>query len=95
MGWDGKKALISAEMHFERIHRHAKILGIEVPEGLVDTVISGLEGLEHPGEPNESPDQPNFLLIVEVSSEGEIRLEPRTIQTVSYTHLTLPTILLV
>ena len=80
MGWDGEKTLVSAEMHFARIHRHAKILGISVPENLVDTVYSGLEGLEHPGEPNESPDQANFLLIVEVSSEGEIRLEPLTIQ---------------
>ena len=80
MGWDGEKDLVSAEMHFARIHRHAKILGIDVPDGLVDTVISGLGGLEHPGEPNESPDQANFLLIVEVSSEGEIRLEPRIIQ---------------
>jgi len=80
MGWDGEKSLVSAELHFSRIRRHAKVLGIGIPDDLEGTVLSSLEGLEHPGEPNVSPDQANFLLIVEVSSEGEIRLEPRTIQ---------------
>lgn len=80
MGWDGEKSLVSAELHFSRIRRHAKVLGIGIPDDLEGTVLSSLEGLEHPGEPNVSPDQANFLLIVEVSAEGEIRLEPRTIQ---------------
>jgi branched-subunit amino acid aminotransferase/4-amino-4-deoxychorismate lyase len=80
MGWDGEKDLVSAEIHFARIRRHAKVLGIDVPGDLEEKVRSRLEGLEHPGEPNDSPDQANFLLIVEVSSEGEVRLEPRTIQ---------------
>ena len=80
MGWDGGESLVSAELHFARIRRHAKVLGIGVPDDLERTVLSRLEGLGHPGEPNDSPDQANFLLIVEVSAEGEVRLEPRTIQ---------------
>ena len=36
--------------------------------------------MEHPGEPNDSPDQSEFLLIVEVDKEGQIRMEPLTIQ---------------
>lgn len=76
MGWDGEKSLVSAELHFARIRRHAKVLGIDIPDNLEAAVLSRLDGLERPGEPNDSPDQANFLLIVEVSSEGEIRLEP-------------------
>ncbi|MBK70064.1 MAG: hypothetical protein CMB53_01510 [Euryarchaeota archaeon] len=80
MGWNGGKSLVSAELHFARIRRHAKVLGIDIPHDLEETVFSRLEALEHPGEPNDSQDQANFLLIVEASSEGDIRLEPRTIQ---------------
>ena len=80
MGWDGKNSLVSADLHFARIRRHAEILGIDVPEDLSDIVLSGLGGLEHPGEPNDSPDQSDFLLIVEVSKEGQARIEPLTIE---------------
>ena len=80
MGWDGKNSLVSADLHFARIRRHAEILGIDVPEDLSDIVLAGLGGLEHPGEPNNSPDQSDFLLIVEVSKEGQTRIEPLTIE---------------
>ena len=80
LGWDGNNSLVSAELHFARIRRHAEILGIDVPEDLSDIVHSKLGDMEHPGEPNDSPDQSEFLLIVEVDKEGQIRMEPLTIQ---------------
>ena len=80
LGWDGNNSLVSADLHFARIRRHAEILGIDVPEDLSDIVHSKLGDLEHPGEPNDSPDQSEFLLIVEVDKEGQIRMEPLTIQ---------------
>ena len=79
-GWDGNNSLVSADLHFARIRRHAEILGIDVPEDLSDIVHSKLGDMEHPGEPNDSPDQSEFLLIVEVDKEGQIRMEPLTIQ---------------
>ena len=80
LGWDGNNSLVSADLHFARIRRHAEILGIDVPEDLSDIVHSKLGDMEHPGEPNDSPDQSEFLLIVEVDKEGQIRMEPLTIQ---------------
>lgn len=80
LGWDGNNSLVSADLHFARIRRHAEILGIDVPVDLSDIVHSKLGDMEHPGEPNDSPDQSEFLLIVEVDKEGQIRMEPLTIQ---------------
>ena len=80
LGLDGNNSLVSADLHFARIRRHAEILGIDVPEDLSDIVHSKLGDMEHPGEPNDSPDQSEFLLIVEVDKEGQIRMEPLTIQ---------------
>ena len=80
LGWDGNNSLVSANLHFARIRRHAEILGIDVPVDLSDIVHSKLGDMEHPGEPNDSPDQSEFLLIVEVDKEGQIRMEPLTIQ---------------
>ena len=57
LGWDGNNSLVSADLHFARIRRHAEILGIDVPEDLSDIVHSKLGDMEHPGEPNDSPDQ--------------------------------------
>ena len=87
LGWDGNNSLVSADLHFARIRRHAEILGIDVPVDLSDIVHSKLGDMEHPGEPNDSPDQSEFLLIVEVDKEGQIRMEPLTIQKLSLIHI--------
>ena len=55
MGWDGKNSLVSADLHFARIRRHAEILGIDVPEGLSDIVLAGLGGLKQQEGQNIAP----------------------------------------
>ena len=75
IGWDGGNNLISSELHFERMIRHAEKLGLECPDGLSDRVFSKLIGVKPPEERNESNDQDPYLLIVKVSSEGDIILQ--------------------
>ena len=77
-GWDGEKSLMSADLHFDRIERHAERLGIDVPEDLSDRVFDLLSETDRPGNPNTSDDQAAYLVAIGVRS-------------VSYTHLTLPT----
>ena len=79
-GWDGKVSLMSADMHFARIRRHSTVLGIEVPEDLPERVFDLLEDIEHPGAPNDSPGQAPFLLVMGVRSDGEVFIDPLTIQ---------------
>ena len=66
---------MSPELHFERIVRHAEKLGSECPPDLSDRVFSKLGGVSPPEERNECSDQDPFLLIVKVTSGGEIILQ--------------------
>ena len=75
IGWDGGNYLISSELHFERMIRHAERLGLKCPDDLSDRVFSELEGIAPPEERNESGDQDPYLLIVKLSSSGNIVLE--------------------
>ena len=40
IGWDGGNYLMSSELHFERMIRHAEKLGLECPPDLSDIVFS-------------------------------------------------------
>ena len=42
IGWDGGNYLMSSELHFERMIRHAEKLGLECPPDLSDRVFSNL-----------------------------------------------------
>ena len=75
IGWDGGNYLMSPELHFERMIRHAGKLGLECPPDLSDRVLSKLGGVSPPKERNECSDQDPFLLIVKVTSGGEIILQ--------------------
>ena len=75
IGWDGGNSLVSSNLHFDRIVRHAEKLGLNCPDDLSDRVFSKLEEMEPPEERNESYDQDDYLLIVKVTSEGNILLE--------------------
>lgn len=80
MGWDGKLSLMSADLHFDRIRRHAARLGIDVPVDLRDRVFDILAQTEHPGEPNRSIDQAAFLVAIGVRSDGDVFVEPIILQ---------------
>ncbi len=81
IAWDGKSSLLAADMHFDRIHRHATVLGIQTPDNLAKSVFEVLTDLELPGEANNSTDQAAFLVIVGVRSNGEFYVEPVVIRT--------------
>lgn len=74
IGWDGGDCLMSSDLHFERMIRHADKLGLECPPDLSDRVFSKLREVVPPEERNECSDQDPFLLIVKVTSGGEIIL---------------------
>ena len=80
MGWDGKLSLMSADLHFDRIRRHAARLGIDVPVDLRDRVFDILAQTEHPGEPNRGIDQAAFLVAIGVRSDGDVFVEPIILQ---------------
>lgn len=66
---------MSSDLHFERMIRHADKLGLECPPDLSDRVFSKLREVVPPEERNECSDQDPFLLIVKVTSGGEIILQ--------------------
>ena len=66
-GWDGEKSLMAADLHFDRIRRHAVRLGIDIPEDLSDRVFDLLGETERPGEPNTSDDQAAYLCLLYTS----------------------------
>jgi len=79
-GWDGEKSLMSADLHFDRIRRHAVRLGIDIPEDLSDRVFDLLGETERPGEPNTSDDQAAYLVAIGVRSGGEVFVDPFVLQ---------------
>ena len=81
IAWDGEASLLAADMHFARISRHAAVLGIQTPDNLAETVFETLVDLEHPGEPNGSEYQADFLVRAGVRANGEIFVEPAVIRT--------------
>ena len=81
IAWDGEDGLLAADMHFARIHRHAVVLGITAPDDLSERVFAMLDELEHPDNPNDSPDQAAFLVSAGVKSDGEVYATPYSIQT--------------
>ncbi len=66
---------MSSDLHFERMIRHADKLGLECPPDLSDRVFLRLREVVPPEERNECSDQDPFLLIVKVTSGGEIILQ--------------------
>ncbi len=75
IGWDGVDSLVSANLHIERIHKHAEKLGIECPSNILEQVFSKLEKISPPNERNNNPEQDPYLLIVKLTSDGEVTLE--------------------
>jgi len=79
-GWDGEKSLMSADLHFDRIERHAARLGIDVPKDLPDRVFDLLFEIDKPGDPNTSDDQAAYLVAIGVRSDGEVFADPMVLQ---------------
>lgn len=71
---------MSADLHFDRIRRHASRLGIDVPEDLPERVFDILAETERPGKPNSSGDQAAYLVAIGVKSDGEIFVDPIILQ---------------
>lgn len=72
IGWDGEKSLSSAGFHFNRMRRHSRRLGMRFPEDLSEQISSLLGRIEIPATRNDDPSQDPYLLIVRVSSDGEV-----------------------
>ncbi len=77
LGWDGGERLMAPDLHFARLHRHARRLGITLPEGIEGRIFDALAEAEIPGEPTVGPNQAPFLVMIGISQSGEVNIVPR------------------
>ena len=77
LGWDGGERLMAPDLHFARLHRHARRLGIALPEGIEGRIFDALAEAEIPGEPTVGSNQAPFLVMIGISPSGEVNIVPR------------------
>ncbi len=78
IAWDGSKSLLSADLHFNRLVRHSKILGIDMPNKFHTEVFNQLKSLQKPKIIKNSKDRSPFLVKVTIDSAGNISLSARS-----------------
>lgn len=76
-GWDGGQRLMAADLHFARMRRHARRLGISLPADIEARVFDALEEIEVPGDSQVGTDQAPFLVMIGVSQGGKVTIVPR------------------
>ena len=69
IGWDGDKSLTSARLHFDRMRRHSRRLGIDFPDDFSEQVSSLLGAVSVPEDRNDDPSQDPYLMVIRLTSE--------------------------
>ncbi|MEC7406991.1 MAG: hypothetical protein VX461_04550, partial [Candidatus Thermoplasmatota archaeon] len=72
IGWDGHKSLTSASLHFDRMRRHSRRLGIDFPDNFGEQVSSLLGAVLVPEDRNDDPSQDPYLMVIRLTSEGVV-----------------------
>ena len=72
IGWDGDKSLTSASLHFDRMRRHSRRLGIDFPDDFMEQVNSLIEVVSTPNNRNDDPSQDPYLMVIRLTSEGTV-----------------------
>ena len=72
IGWDGHKSLTSASLHFDRMRRHSRRLGIDFPDNFSEQVSSLLRAASVPEDRNDDPSQDPYLMVIRLTSEGVV-----------------------
>ena len=78
IGWNGTSSLLAADLHFNRLIRHSKILGITLPSDFFKIVFEKIINIQTPEKMNFNELQTPFIVKVTITSNGEISLLPRS-----------------
>ena len=75
MVWDGNASVADFQAHIERMKHHAHRLRIQWPENMNELISRAMSKLGH--HATSQPRQPNGLLRMELTRNGELNIEPR------------------
>tara|TARA_Y100000996_G_scaffold413968_1_gene403578 strand:- start:3633 stop:4415 length:783 start_codon:yes stop_codon:yes gene_type:complete len=77
VAWDGKESLLAANLHFDRMERHANRLNFSLPENFRKNIFRELSKLNFTEIPVVKEDQPPYLVKIGITNEGSFSLIPR------------------
>lgn len=72
IAWDGNDRLLAADLHFNRLARHSKILEINLPLNLPKIVFDKLSLLNSPEESINNKSKKPFLVKVTVNRDSQV-----------------------
>ena len=72
IGWDGDKSLTSASLHFDRMRRHSRRLGIDFPDDFSGASQFINRAVSVPDNRNDDPSQDPYLMVIRLTSEGVV-----------------------
>ena len=81
VAWDGKNSLLAANLHFNRLERHAKRLGFDLPKGYIEKIFEKLSNTNFSEDPVVDYHQPSYLVKIGVTKKGDVFLIPRINQS--------------
>lgn len=77
VAWNGKNSLLAANLHFNRLERHAKRLGFDLPKNFVEKIFEKLTQIEFTEDPVVDYHQPPYLVKLGITKQGDVFLIPR------------------
>ena len=87
VAWDGKNSLLAANLHFNRLERHAKRLGFDLPKGYIEKIFEKLSNTNFSEDSVVDYHQPSYLVKIGVTKKGDVFLIPRINQSLSLIHI--------
>lgn len=77
VAWDGGKYLLAANLHFDRMERHAERLNFSLPFNFRKSIFTEIEQLNFSEVPVVKEDQPPYLIKIGITNNGIFSLIPR------------------
>jgi len=77
IAWDGEDKLLAAGLHFDRLERHSRRLGFDLPDGFREKIFIYLSETKFSESPIVTAQQPPYLVKVGITSQGVISIIPR------------------
>jgi len=77
VAWDGKDSLLAANLHFDRMERHARRLNFSLPDNFRKSIFTKLGDLTFSETSVVQEDQPPYLVKIGITNEGIFSLIPR------------------
>tara|TARA_B100000900_G_scaffold2098_1_gene1822 strand:- start:3015 stop:3797 length:783 start_codon:yes stop_codon:yes gene_type:complete len=77
VAWNGKESLLAANLHFDRMERHAQRLNFSLPDNFRKNIFKELTRLNFSEKSIVEENQPPFLVKISITNEGKYSLVPR------------------